>query len=267
MACASQCARTGQSRHCGFLGGEAETDDELLVAVRERAERGVDVIKVMATGGNMTPGCKPPEESQYDRRQLALLADAAHDAGLPITAHAHGAVGAMDAVVAGFDAIEHGGFWTATGAEISPESVELVARKGTYVVATPAVLGLPDPSRMPPGIALRREAMMAVGRALLAGGARMAYASDAGVSPPKPHDVLAYTLPAAYADGWAPDRVLRAMTSDAADVCGLAARKGRIAAGFDADLLVVRGDPFTDPSALAATRAVFRLGEIVRDEP
>jgi imidazolonepropionase-like amidohydrolase len=251
--------------HCGFLGGEAETDHELRAAVSDRVERGVDVIKVMATGGNVTPGCKPPEESQYTRRQLALLADAAHRAGVPVTAHAHGAEGALDAVLSGYDAIEHGGFWTATGAEISAESVDLLAAKGTYVVATPATRGLMDLTQLPPALARRRDAMMAVARAQLAGGVRMVYASDAGVAPPKPHDVLAYSLTAAYSDGWPPAQILRAMTSDAAAVCGLGGTKGRIAAGYDADLLAVHGDPFTHPEALADTRAVFRLGELVRD--
>jgi imidazolonepropionase-like amidohydrolase len=256
---------TTRNGHCGFLGGEAETDDELRRAVADRVERGVDVIKVMATGGNMTPGCRPPEESQYELGQLRVLADAAHSAGTPITAHAHGAVGALDAVAAGFDAIEHGGFWTATGAEISPEDVELIAGRGTHVVATPAARGLPDLSAMPPGVAKRRAEMLQVFAALLAGGVRVVYASDAGIAPIKPHDALAHSLPAAIADGWTPLQVLLAMTWDAAAACGLGDAKGRIAAGFDADLLAVHGDPLTDPAALSATRAVFRLGTLVHD--
>jgi imidazolonepropionase-like amidohydrolase len=70
---------------------------------------------------------------------------------------------------------------------------------------------------------------------------------------------------AAVADGWTPAQALRAMTSEAAGVCGLGSTKGRIARDFDADLLAVHGDPFTDPSALSATRAVLRLGELVHD--
>jgi amidohydrolase family protein len=41
--------------HCWFLGGEADGADLVRHAVRERIARGVDVIKVMASGGNMTP--------------------------------------------------------------------------------------------------------------------------------------------------------------------------------------------------------------------
>src|SRR5262252_3681895 len=48
---------TRSGGHCWFLGGEADTPEELAAAVAERAARGVDVIKVMATGGIITPGC------------------------------------------------------------------------------------------------------------------------------------------------------------------------------------------------------------------
>jgi imidazolonepropionase-like amidohydrolase len=47
-------------------------------------------------------------------------------------------------------------------------------------------------------------------------------------------------------------------------VCGLGDRKGRIAPGYDADLLAVAGDPLADLTALTAVRAVFRAGVQVR---
>jgi imidazolonepropionase-like amidohydrolase len=60
---------------------------------------------------------------------------------------------------------------------------------------------------------------------------------------------------------------LRTVTSVAADVCGLGDRKGRIAAGFDADLLAVDGDPLTDPAAIHRIVAVYRNGSAVSLEP
>jgi imidazolonepropionase-like amidohydrolase len=56
---------------------------------------------------------------------------------------------------------------------------------------------------------------------------------------------------------------LRAVTSVAAEVCGLASRKGRLAPGFDADLVAVAGDPLTDPAALSDVRAVYLGGRLV----
>jgi imidazolonepropionase-like amidohydrolase len=63
--------------------------------------------------------------------------------------------------------------------------------------------------------------------------------------------------------GLGPADVLRTLTSGAAAVCGLAHRKGRVAAGFDADLVAVDGDPLTDPGALRRVRAVYARGSAV----
>ena len=90
----------------------------------------------------------------------------------------------------------------------------------------------------------------------------VAYASDAGIAPPKPHDVLPFSLPRAVAGGLSAAESLQAMTSTAARACGMADRKGRIAVGFDADLLAVDGDVKDDPEALARTNTVVRAGTI-----
>jgi arginase len=56
---------------------------------------------------------------------------------------------------------------------------------------------------------------------------------------------------------------LAAATSVAAHACGVGSRKGRLAPGFDADILAVAGDPTTDVRALLDVRAVFRAGRRV----
>jgi imidazolonepropionase-like amidohydrolase len=57
---------------------------------------------------------------------------------------------------------------------------------------------------------------------------------------------------------------LRAVTSVAADACQVGDRKGRIAPGYDSDLLAVAGDPLTDANAVREVVAVFRAGHRVR---
>jgi len=77
--------------HCHFLGGAASGEAGLCAAVRERAERGVDVIKVMASGGNITPSSLA-HEPQLSAGSLRVIVDEAHRHGLPVTARAQRAV-------------------------------------------------------------------------------------------------------------------------------------------------------------------------------
>ncbi len=89
--------------------------------------------------------------------------------------------------------------------------------------------------------------------------------SDAGVSPGKPHDVLPYALEALVVEiGMTAEEALRSATSVAASAIVLQGSKGRIAAGADADLLVVRGNPLVDIAAIRNVEAVYRAGVRVR---
>jgi imidazolonepropionase-like amidohydrolase len=117
--------------HCWFLGGQAAGVDGVQGAVRVLAARGVDVVKVMVTGGNLTPG-SVSWQSQYGPAELRAAAQEAHRAGLADTGHAHGAQGIADAVAAGFDGIEHGVFLTAEGVKQDPAMVDQMAAGGWW---------------------------------------------------------------------------------------------------------------------------------------
>jgi hypothetical protein len=97
--------------HCHFLGGMADGPPELRAAVQDRAERGCEVVKVMVSGGVLTPG-SAVHESQYDLADLRLIVTEAHDLGLRAAAHVHGPGAVADAVTAGFDTLEHVTFFT-----------------------------------------------------------------------------------------------------------------------------------------------------------
>jgi imidazolonepropionase-like amidohydrolase len=130
--------------HCWFLGGEVDGEDGIRRAVRDRVARGVDVIKVMATGGNMTPTLGP-HESQYTRAELAAAADEAHAHGLPLAVHAHGPQGIADARAVGADSIEHCTFFTADGVDADPDVLDQLAGSATGLSMTAAVLPDVDP--------------------------------------------------------------------------------------------------------------------------
>lgn len=93
---------TSVAGHCWNMGGEASGVTELRLAVRQRAERGADVVKVMASGGFSTPSTEVLR-CQFDADEMRAVVDEAHAQGLPVTAHAHGRPAAQQAIAAGVD--------------------------------------------------------------------------------------------------------------------------------------------------------------------
>lgn len=248
--------------HCHFLGSVATGVDGVRAAVREHAERGVGVIKVMASGGELTPGTDVTAAS-YSPAEMRALVDEAHRHGLPVTAHAHAVDAIRQAVDAGVDGIEHCAFRTADGVYAPDELVSAIAARRIAVGAT---LGfIPGQAVPPPGIRRHLPAMLAVLRRLCERGALVVAGTDAGIAPPKPHGVLPHGL-AQLADlGLGTTGALRAGTAIAAQVCGLGDRKGRVAPGYDADLLAVAGDPVADLGALLRPVLVVVAGRTVLD--
>jgi imidazolonepropionase-like amidohydrolase len=255
---------TTPSGHCHFLGGGVECEaDAARQAVLERAERGVDVIKVMASGGTMTPGTRQ-ELAQFTPEVLRAIVDEAHRQGLPATAHAHGTDAIRDALDAGFDGMEHVSFWSADGVDEPGDLIERIAGTGVAVGMTAGVRPTPG-AAPPPAVLSRLPRIIANTRRLYGAGARMLIGTDAGIGPIKPHDVLRDAIVQVCDQlAAAPAEVLRMATSAAAAACGLADRKGRLAAGFDADILAVDGDPLTEPAAIHRVSAVFARGTRVR---
>ena len=122
--------------HCWFMGGEADGIEGVKVAVRERKKAGADWIKVMASGGNMTPGTNI-FAAQFSVEELRAIVAEAHRLEMKVAAHAHGVEGITVAVEAPVDMIEHCSFQTPEGAVKDDAVVLDIARQG--IRASPTI--------------------------------------------------------------------------------------------------------------------------------
>ena len=252
--------------HCGYLGGEVSGADEIVAAVRERVERRVDVVKVMASGGMATTG-SDVFVPQFLIEELRLLVEQAHAAGLPVTAHAHSAAAVDQAVAAGVEGIEH------ASSRATEEQLAALAASGIAVCPTlggfntkslAALLAVaPRFQQIFADAGLTPESYLEIRmsalRRMTTFGVRLISGDDAGIGPDKAHGRYAEAvIELEQVTGTVP--ALVAASSDAAAAIGLGRSKGRLRRGYDADLLVVGGDLAADLTALRDVRQVVLRG-------
>ncbi|MFQ4149590.1 amidohydrolase family protein [Arthrobacter sp. LAPM80] len=261
---------TSTNGHCHYLGGEVSGNDEIIRAVAERVERGVNIIKVMASGGVNTPGTDVMQ-TQFTADELRLIVGRAHAAGVPVTAHAHGTPAVEQALSAGVDGIEHCSCVTARGfGQVSEETLSTLARSRIAVCPTLGydthLMTTPPPAirTMLARIGMTVEGMLQVRSDFVArlhrSGVRLVSGADSGIAPAKRHGVLPYAVCELVTAGLSITEALATATSGAAEACGVGTRKGRLAPGYDADLLVVARDLETDVTALHQPRSVLLRG-------
>jgi imidazolonepropionase-like amidohydrolase len=259
---------TSPGGHLCNIGIIARGVKAVQVAVEQLVTAGVDQIKVIASGGNMTPGSNPLLP-QFDAQELAALVNAAHAAGKRVAAHALCATAIRLAVQAGADTIEHGLWQDERGEDaFDPVLAEQMARSGVAVVMTLSGYlrrDLPGPNDKPGEAEAKQQRLAhfwAPYARLRKAGVRVVAASDAGVRfTPISHParmlkllVYGFRLPLREA--------LAMLTVEAAAAIGLTDR-GALVGGQRADLVAVEGDLLADPSVLRQVRAVLLAGRLV----
>lgn len=232
--------------HSHFIGVEADTADDLVKAVRRIRKEGADLIKIVATGGVLTPGIGATR-SAYTVEQIAAAVAEAHEAGLRVAAHAIGADGIVAALRGGVDSIEH-------ASHLDDEAIKLLAEGNAWVVATLAAPfhicsggpGIPDYA-VTKATELTQVHGASFARAVEAG-VRIAAGTDAG-TPFNRHGGLSVELRLMHENGMPLDRVLRSATAEGAALLGIDERVGTLEAGKVADLVLLDGDPLRDVDA------------------
>ncbi|WP_326593459.1 amidohydrolase family protein [Streptomyces sp. NBC_01294] len=247
---------TGPGGHCWFLGGEVEGADAIRAAVRRNAEGGVDLIKVMATGGGITKGGPPVWQAQFTTQELRLVVEEARRFGLPVAAHAHGTEGIAAAVAAGVDTIEHCTWMGRDGFDVREDLVTAIAAQGIAVgpAASPDWRGFAERFGRE-----RAEEMFDRIRWMAQRGVRLLPGTDAGVSRAV-FDGFVSSLEFFAHLGMPPAEIVDLATTGAARALGISHDTGRLAAGHRADVLVVDGNPLADLRALRSVRLVLAAG-------
>ena len=243
--------------------GIGDTPDELRYQVRRQRKYGAEVIKVCATGGVFSRNTEPGQ-LQVSEVELRAIADEAHQWGLRVAAHAHGAAGIRAAINAGIDTIEHASL-------VDDEGIRLaVARKQPvwfsmdiynteYTQAEGAKNGvLEDNLRKDREIAqAQRDNFRKAHKA----GVRMVFGSDAGVMP---HGQVGKQFRVMVEYGMTPIEAIQAATRNAAQALNREKDVGAIAVGRYADIIAVDGDPLTDVRQLEDVDAVVKGGVLVK---
>jgi imidazolonepropionase-like amidohydrolase len=243
----------------------ADGVDGVRRAAREEIRRGVDQIKIMASGGVSSPA-DPVDYDQYALDEIAAVVDEAARAGKYVAAHAYTPTAIARAVGSGVRTIEHGNF-------LDEGAAALMAARGAILVPTLLVYRRVVQHAAEVGISAfhlekAREVLATGARSLeiaQRAGVRMALGTDLFRAPKQYQAeellIRAEALPAA--------EVLRQATIHGAEVVRMQGRLGRVAEGYLADLLVVEGDPVADLRVLqdqgAQIAMIIKDGALVKD--
>ena len=244
-----------------LMGKPVSGTENVRRVVRAQIERGVNVIKVMATERAGLPDTDPRKRVFTDE-EIAAVVDEARKSGVYVAAHAHGDEGAYAAVKAGVRSIEHGTY-------LSDRTLALMKDHGTYfdpTIATVADLIEPDGDYDNPILSIRGRHMLPRVRETSAKawklGIKLVAGTDTGYGPNSnrrmPHEALELV-----AIGMPPMEAIKAATSVSAECMGVEKRTGSIRPGLEADFVVIERDPLSDIKNLQDVLLVINNGKVV----
>lgn len=243
--------------------GIGDSTDELRYQVRRQRKYGAEVIKVCATGGVFSRNTEPGQQ-QLSEEHMRAIADEAHQWGVRVAAHAHGADGIRAAVKAGIDTIEHASLVDDEGIRLAASRTRPVwfamdIYNTEYTQAEGAKNGvLEDNLRKDREVAqIQRDNFRKAHKA----GVKMVFASDAGVMP---HTDIGKQFRVMVDYGMSPLEAIQAATRNAGQALGREKDVGAIQIGRFADIVAVDGDPLADVRELESVDAVVKGGKRIR---
>jgi imidazolonepropionase-like amidohydrolase len=232
-------------------------------AVRLHYKQGADLIKAMTSGGVMDLGTNG-DGPQMTQDEIQAIVDIAHDYGMTVAVHAHGAEAIRRSVLAGVDSVEHGTFMDA-------EDIRLMKQHGTFYCPTvytavyvteQAKKGMYPPAVTAKALKVGPQIEHTVATAYKAG-IKFAYGTDAGVYP---HGENWKDFVYLVQDGVPPMYALQMATINAAQLLRHDNELGSVAAGKDADIVAVPGDPLTDIQVMSKVSFVMKAGVVYKQD-
>lgn len=234
---------------------------ECAAVVRKASKNGSDLIKITATGGVLSQQARGLDQ-HFTNAEMTAITDAAHSLGMKVAAHAHGPRGIEGAANAGIDSIEHCTF-------ADDKSIAAMKANGTACVPTLLAFvgvkeGLGKGVYTAPVEAKIRQTLDALGKApteMRKAGVPIIFGTDSGVTA-HGRNAEEFALMIEYI-GMTPRETLASATTSAAKLMGLENEIGKIAIGFSADLIAVKGDPLTNIRTLENVDWVMASGRVI----
>ena len=245
-------------------GIEADGKDACLKAVRTQLKAGVDLIKMMATGGVMTKGVEPGN-AQFTVDEMKIMVEEAHKAGRKTATHAQGLQGIKNALYAGVDSIEHGCF-------LDGECLELMKQQNTFLVPTLCAPQCIIDKGVENGVAKYavdktlkvKDAHVESVKKAYDKGIQIALGTDAG-TPFNYHNNTAYEMELLARLNIPNIDILKIATINSAKCVGVEKDYGSIEVGKQADLICLEENPLENISNVRKINRVIQSGKIVVD--
>ncbi len=273
MLCGPPITPTGGHLH--QMGGEADGHEEIRKLVRQLHKRGATSIKVMATGGQMTPGTLP-EKPAFSLEELRAAVSTAAEYDHPTVAHVLASEGMRLAALAGFDSLEHCAFFARAANGLLQRCYEqgiadeIVRSRASAMIGVSAGYHTFDEYRTATDVPAREAflleqegRMFHIVERFVELGIPIVCGTDAGVRDTHFDETWLELELLVDRARLSPLQALRTATVNAAGALRLDGVTGRVAADLRADLIAVRADPLDDITVLRDVRWVMRAGDIV----
>jgi imidazolonepropionase-like amidohydrolase len=247
----------------GMIGFIADGPDEVRRAARENIRRDVNQIKIMASGGAMSPSDEL-DTTQYTVPEMRAAVEEAQAVGTYVLAHAYSDTAVRRAIEAGVRSIEHGNLIRETAARaIKDADAFLVPTMVTYeaIYREGKKYGIGDHQIAKINLA-REQSLQGLQHAYRAG-CRIGSGSDL-LGDMAAQRAVEFEL---KAEVMTPMEVLLSATRVNAELFNMADKIGSVTPGKYADLIVVRGNPlknlrlFQDPDNL---RVIMKGGRLYK---